>query len=132
MAWRAPTRDSSSAGVRSMAASLPRAGVEADFLFWVGQFLSGAVRDAAPVMNTGDLGREQMELSFNAARPACAPRRPASRAVARWWFARMREAVRLATERPAPAPRPEQTALSLPVPTHRLRRAMDRTTVLPA
>lgn len=74
-------------------------------------------------MNATDLSRDQMELSFNATRPACAPRRPASRAVARWWFARMREAVRLAAERPAPAPRPEQTALSLPAPAARLRRA---------
>lgn len=76
-------------------------------------------------MNTVDLGREQMELSFNAARPACAPRRPASRTVARWWFARMREAVRQAAESPARTPRPEQIAFTLSSPAHRLRRAAD-------
>lgn len=74
-------------------------------------------------MNTFDLGREQMELSFNA-RPACAPRRPASRTVARWWFARMREAVRQAAERPTRSPRPEQIAFTLPAPAHRLRRTV--------
>ncbi|MFN0066020.1 MAG: hypothetical protein ACKVYV_00125 [Limisphaerales bacterium] len=83
-------------------------------------------------MNPTDLSCDQMELSFNAARPACAPRRPASRAVARWWFDRMREAVRLAAERPTPEPRPEQTAFSLPAPATRLRRAMDRAAGLPA
>ncbi|HMO65042.1 MAG TPA: hypothetical protein PKE47_07450 [Verrucomicrobiota bacterium] len=73
-------------------------------------------------MNPTNCDREQMELSFNAARPACTPRRPASRAVARWWFARMREAVRHTASRTTPDPRPEQIAFPLPAPATRLRR----------
>lgn len=73
-------------------------------------------------MNLTNPHREQMELSFTAARPACAPRRPATRAVARWWFARMREVVRLAADRPAAGPRPEQIAFNLPASAARPRR----------
>lgn len=95
--------------------------------------MSEAVREAAPVMNPTNWDREQMELSFTAACPASAPRRPASRAMARWWFARMREVVRRAGDRPGGEPRPEQTALGLPVPAVRLRRPAGlRRTVLAA
>jgi hypothetical protein len=69
------------------------------------------------------LTREQLELVLEARAALVAPaRRPARRTtVARWWFARMREAVRRAAAA-APAPRPEQIHFALPAAPRRLRR----------
>lgn len=77
---------------------------------------------------------EQMELTLEASRrnrrlaaPRAfrPPRRTRRQVVSRWWFARMREAVRIAPDWPSAEPSPmatEQTTLSLTAPPTRLHR----------
>jgi hypothetical protein len=56
----------------------------------------------------------QLELGFNGTQTRIFGRQPASRATrAKWWFARMREAVASAMDwPPETAPRPEQVLFS--------------------